>query len=163
MKNNLREHTKKRSNVIYIAGPISGTTDYMKRFKKAEEELKSRGFIPVNPTVVSEPMVAANCEYEEFMDVTHQLLRICGAIYLLNDWENSKGTLRELEYALDNEYEVYCESSWFFHEQDICPSCGVSFCCYNYDKKAPMNNGHCPNCGEFLIPKGGLNEADLST
>lgn len=146
---------KDRRNVVYIAGPITGTSDYMERFKRAEHDLKSHGFIPVNPTIVSEPMVAANCEYEEFMNVTHQLLRICGAIYLLNGWEKSKGTLRELEYALENDYEVYCEASWFFQDPTIC--------CYNYDKKETMSIGHCPNCGECLIPKGAQDETNLST
>lgn len=154
---------KNRSTVVYIAGPITGTTDYMERFKAAEHSLKCHGLIPVNPTIVSEPMVAAHCEYEEFMDVTHQLLRICGAIYLLNGWEKSKGTLRELAYALNNHYEVYCEASWYFKDPAFCPYCGAAFCCYNYDKKEPMSIGHCPNCGECLSPKGAQDETDLST
>lgn len=154
--------TSERYKVVYIAGPISDTTDYIERFKRAEEQLKKDGFIPVNPTIISEALVASGCEYEEFMYFTHQLLRICGAIYLLYGWENSKGTLRELKYALDNEYKVYCESNRFFSEKDSCPSCGVSFCCYNYDKKEPMNNGHCPNCGECLIPKGEESETNIS-
>ena len=154
---------KDRKNVVYIAGPISGTSDYTERFKRAECELKCHGFIPVNPTIVSEPMVAARCEYEEFMNVTHQLLRICGSIYLLNGWEKSNGALRELEYALDNDYEVYCEASWYFKDPAFCPYCGVAFCCYNYDKKAPMRIGHCPNCGECLSPKGAQDETDIST
>lgn len=100
-----------RSKVIYIAGPISGTDDYMERFKSAEEKIRSVGFIPVNPTVVSEPLVAAGCEYEEFMSVTHELLKVCGAILLLEEWESSRGAQRELLYALENGYEVYCEKT----------------------------------------------------
>ena len=142
---------KDRKNVVYIAGPISGTSDYMERFKRAEDKLREYDYIPVNPTIVSEPMVAANCEYEEFMNVTHQLLRICGAICLLNGWEQSNGALRELKYALDNEYDVFSEASIFFSEPNICPSCCTSFCCYNLDKNAPMNNAFCPNCGKSLI------------
>ena len=133
----------------------------MARFKRAEEQLKAEGYVPVNPTIISEPLVAAGCEYEEFMNATHQLLRVCGSIYLLNGWENSKGTLRELQYALDNEYDIYSEASWFFNDYDVCPECGTAFCCYNYDKKTPMKS-HCPKCGENLI-KGGLNETNLST
>lgn len=98
-----------RSKVIYIAGPITGTSDYKERFKRAEEQIRSVGFIPVNPTVVSDPLTEAGCEYDEFMSVTHELLKVCGAILMLNDWESSKGAQRELFYALDNGYEIYCE------------------------------------------------------
>ena len=101
-----------RSKVIYIAGPITGTRDYIERFKNAENFLKEANFIPVNPTIVSEPMVAAGCEYEEFMSVTSELLKVCGAILMLDDWESSKGAQRELLYALENDYEVFCENTF---------------------------------------------------
>lgn len=34
---------------IYISGKITGTEDYEDRFKKAEMELRSRGFNVLNP------------------------------------------------------------------------------------------------------------------
>ena len=158
------KNTSERYKVVYIAGPISGTTDYLERFKRAEEQLREDGYIPVNPTIVSEPLVAAGCEYEEFMRVTHELLRVCGAILLLCDWESSKGTLRELTYALDNDYDIYCETSGHFYQTEMCPKCLLSFTSYNYGKKKAIHSHYCPSCGASLLPEGcEASETDLST
>lgn len=97
-------------SIVYIAGPISGTADYMERFKNAEDAIKQMyKCVPINPTIVSEAMIAAECTYEQFMNVTKKMLECCNAIYLLKGWQHSSGAVAELKYALDNEFKIFTE------------------------------------------------------
>ena len=38
------KENKKQTEHIYISGPITGTSDYMERFEKAEKELIENGY-----------------------------------------------------------------------------------------------------------------------
>lgn len=95
--------------VIYIAGAISGTNDYMERFKNAENVIRKSGRVPINPTIISKPLLEANANHQQFMSVTIELLKCCNGIYLLNGWEHSTGAKEELRYALAYNYNIYTE------------------------------------------------------
>ena len=41
------------STIVYISGAISGTTDYMERFEKAENKLKDEGYTVINPAKIN--------------------------------------------------------------------------------------------------------------
>ena len=102
---------EERKYVIYIAGPISGTTNYMERFKKAEEFIRALNSVPINPTIISKSLLDAGAEYVRFMSVTRELLKCCDGIYLLNGWEYSMGAMAELRFALANDYEIFTENT----------------------------------------------------
>lgn len=93
---------------IYISGGISNIPDYKERFKKAEEFLTSKGYTPINPTVLDELPL----NYEEYMDLDLALIDICGAMYMLKDWEKSCGANREYGYALAKDLIILKEESW---------------------------------------------------
>ena len=103
------EHIPQSREVIYIAGAISGTNDYMERFKNAENVIRKSGRVPINPTIISKPLLEAKANYQQFMSVTNELLKCCNGIYLLNGWERSTGAKEELMYALANNYNIYTE------------------------------------------------------
>lgn len=84
---------------IYISGPITGTSDYMERFKRAEELLLKIGDIPVNPAAVNSSLPEQTA-YEEYMNMSITMLDMCDAIYMMNGWERSCGANREYGYAL---------------------------------------------------------------
>ena len=50
----------------------------------------------INPTVLS----ALPLTYDEYMNLDLQLLDMCGAVYMLDGWEKSKGACIEYGYAL---------------------------------------------------------------
>lgn len=93
---------------IYISGGISNIPDYKERFKKAEEFLTSQGYKAINPTVLD----AFPLNYEEYMDLDLALIDICGAMYMLKDWEKSCGANREYGYALAKDLIILKEESW---------------------------------------------------
>lgn len=99
---------------IYISGPITNAPDYKERFSKAEQKLKAMhpdaGII--NPAVLSELPLA----YDEYMDLDLRLLDMCGAVYMLDGWEKSKGACIEYGYAIAKDLIVLEEGTW---EKDI--------------------------------------------
>lgn len=86
---------------VYISGAISGTHDYYWRFAEAEKYLKSKGYKVVNPAAVVQSM--PEMEYEEIMDFCFQLMDMCGAIYMMEGWQQSLGANREYGYAVGKE------------------------------------------------------------
>lgn len=84
---------------IYLSSAITGTNDYMERFKAAEEKLTQDGHTVFNPAAVNS-MMPAKTTYEEYMRVAFTLLDMCDAIYMMRGWQDSKGANREYGYAL---------------------------------------------------------------
>ena len=84
---------------IYISGPITGTTDYMERFAKAEKKLTKKGYSVVNPAKVNSQL-PEDTSYEEYMKISFCLLSLCDAAYFLNGWSNSNGANKEYRYAM---------------------------------------------------------------
>ena len=65
---------------IYIAGPITGTDDYIERFAAAEAKLQKEGNLVVNPTAFSAHLLNAEFDWAEFMSVTLTLMKTCDKV-----------------------------------------------------------------------------------
>lgn len=83
---------------VYISGPITGTNDYMKRFNNAQKYLESKGYSVVNPALVNSNL-PKDTSYDEYMDMSFVMLRMCDAIYMLKGYEYSEGAKVELNVA----------------------------------------------------------------
>lgn len=86
---------------VYISGPISSDDFYKIHFARAEEELKEAGYEVVSPVVDEDDGVLVT--YKEFIDHDLQLLADCDAIYMLRNWQKSKGARLEHQYARTTE------------------------------------------------------------
>ena len=83
---------------VYISGAIAhyDMTERKKAFAKAEETLTAQGYNPVNPFKNGLPDEA---HWREHMRADIALLLACDYIYMLKDWELSKGAKLELDVA----------------------------------------------------------------
>lgn len=90
---------EKSRKTLYISGKITGTTDYMERFAKAQQKLKAQGFSVINPAAVNS-MLPEDTPYEDYMKVSFTLLEIADAVYMLEGWEDSPGACREHAVAI---------------------------------------------------------------
>ena len=93
---------------IYISGAITGTDDYIERFEKAEKELTERGYSVVNPAKVN-AQLPIDTTYEEYMKMCFCMLDMCIAIYMLDGFEKSCGSNRELGYAMAKDMIIMYE------------------------------------------------------
>ena len=93
---------------IYISGPITNVLDYKDKFSRAEQDMKAKypNAEIINPTVLEKLPLT----YDEYMELDLQLIDMCGAIYMLNGCEMSKGACIEFGYALAKDLIVLKES-----------------------------------------------------
>ncbi len=87
---------------VYISGRITGLTDeeVSKNFNKAEAFLnETEHYYPVNPLKLEHRW--HDQSWSSFMKVDIQALCKCNAIYMLNNYKESKGALIELQLARD--------------------------------------------------------------
>lgn len=85
-------------NRVYISGAIAhyDIDERKEAFLNAEQRLKNMGFAPVNPFKNGLPEEA---HWREHMRADIRLLLDCEYIYMLKDWELSKGAKLELDVA----------------------------------------------------------------
>ena len=79
---------------IYIAGKITGEENYRQKFKAAQDELEARGYRAMNPAILP-----PGFDYEDYMRICFAMIDVCDAVYMLDNWRDSPGAMREHEYA----------------------------------------------------------------
>ena len=79
---------------VYIAGKITGDPNYREKFQKVADELKDKGHAVMNPAVLPDGF-----EHEDYIKICMSMINACDAVYLLEDWTNSRGARFEHIYA----------------------------------------------------------------
>ena len=123
---------------VYISGKIGEevlSEDTRKKFAKAEEMLKAKGFETFNPTTSG---LGAHAEslakaadyktsfYQEILLCDLTQLAQCDAIYMLADWSKSPGANVELDFAvatgkqrfweLEEDAMVFCDEYRYYND-----------------------------------------------
>lgn len=96
---------------IYISGKITGLTreEYLARFAKVHHNLKMHGYDVYNPALINDTLPTCT-NWEEYMEISMCLLKMCKRIYMLDGWETSRGAMIEHQYAKDNGYKIIYEA-----------------------------------------------------
>lgn len=82
---------------VYISGPMTGYPDYnFPAFREAAEEFRSLGFEVEDP---SEKGVVPGWTWEQYLAYDLRVMLDCDAIYLLDGWEDSRGSRLECHVA----------------------------------------------------------------
>lgn len=84
---------------IYISGKITGLdlADVKVKFQTASDELRRKGWQPVNPLDIEPPV--SNPKWNDYMKADIIEMLKCEAVYALRDWQDSKGATIEVELA----------------------------------------------------------------
>jgi Asp-tRNA(Asn)/Glu-tRNA(Gln) amidotransferase A subunit family amidase len=85
------------SKIVYLSGRITGIESEANiLFNKAEKELSSNGYIVVNPMRIEHNH---DKSWESYMRACIKSLCDCSAIYMLSNWQKSRGAKIEWELA----------------------------------------------------------------
>lgn len=99
---NIEKRPEQICSSVYISGPITGLKeeDAKAAFDKAEKLLEAEYERVVNPMRFEAAYQSSNLTYDEMMNIDLRLLKMCNAIYMLKNWEGSKGACIERLMAL---------------------------------------------------------------
>lgn len=98
--------------LIYVAGPYTAPTHYQvtQNIRAAEEvavELWRRGFAVICPHKNTAMLDGAVEDGEKWLQGGLEMLRRCDAVVVVEGWEGSEGTKREIEEARALGMRVY--------------------------------------------------------
>lgn len=88
-----KKATAARRTKVYIAGPITGVTNYKEVFAGARAALEKLGYIVLNPAELPYGMAAG-----DYMRICIAMLDVADAVYMLPGWGKSLGA--GIEYQL---------------------------------------------------------------
>ena len=91
---------------VYISGKITGDNyaEVVEKFADAEAQISDLQYFPINPIKNGLPPIAT---WDEHMVKDIELLLTCDAIYMLTDWEESKGARIEHFIAAEKGMELW--------------------------------------------------------
>ena len=89
---------------IYIAGKITDCTDYKELFSRAEMELRLAGHTVLSPAILPDGF-----DWGDFMHICKAMIDCCEAVFLLQNWQNSRGARQEMEYATNARKKILYE------------------------------------------------------
>lgn len=102
------EQTLDGTSIMYISGPIAGNKSYLQDFKNAVSLLKEFGVENIiNPAEVTSSMPCHLINRDDFREMAHKMLGLSQAIYMLHGWGNSRGAVKDLEYAKENGLKIF--------------------------------------------------------
>lgn len=79
---------------IYIAGKITGDSNYQQKFMKARKQFEQSGHIVISPAVLPEGMTPG-----DYMKICFAMIDVADAVAFLRDWKDSAGARLEMEYC----------------------------------------------------------------
>ena len=91
--------------IVFISGAITGIDGYRKIFSAAEQWLREQNCTVLNPAVLP----PSGMEWEAYLRITKAMLREADVVYVLPNWEHSRGVKEELDLAARLGKEVIYE------------------------------------------------------
>lgn len=86
-----------KGKIIYIAGAVTGTTNYRQRFGAAENLLTDLGAVVLNPAVLPEGLGS----HDAYMRITLAMMAEAEGVAFLPCWLGSKGARMEHIRAIE--------------------------------------------------------------
>ena len=84
-----------KGKVVFISGAITGVEGYRTIFATAEQWLLEQDCTVLNPAVLP----PSGLEWEAYLRITKAMVREADIVYVLQNWERSRGVKEEVELA----------------------------------------------------------------
>ena len=81
--------------IVFISGAITGVEGYRNIFAAAEQWLREQDCTVLNPAVLPPSGMA----WEAYLRITKAMVREADVVYVLQNWEHSRGVKEELALA----------------------------------------------------------------
>ena len=81
--------------IAFISGAITGVEGYRNIFAAAEQRLREQDCTVLNPAVLPPSGMA----WEAYLRITKAMVREADVVYVLQNWEHSRGVKEELALA----------------------------------------------------------------
>ena len=81
--------------IVFISGAITGIDGYRKIFAAAERWLLEQDCTVLNPAVLP----PTGMTWDAYLRITKAMLREADVVYVLQNWEHSRGVKEELDLA----------------------------------------------------------------
>lgn len=118
--NSLNNEKMNKTKIAYISGPITGLENgNFDAFMKAQKELEKEGYIVLNPHEIGKEVYEKWSKIEvrtkeqneemwqDYMKVCLKFLCGCDVVFLLGNWETSRGSTIELLVAKTLGIKIY--------------------------------------------------------
>jgi hypothetical protein len=84
--------------LVYISGGrVTDNTNYFSDFYMGEIQAIQLGYKTVNPTLLA--TMFPNLTNEQYLALDYKLIDMADGIFMLHEWQKSKGACAELSYA----------------------------------------------------------------
>src|SRR5512135_3583318 len=95
--------------IVYISGKYSGDIDKnIAEARRVAIELWEKGFAVICPHLNTAHFeIDCKAKYEDYIKGDIEILSRCDALVVLKDWEDSRGSLKEITAAMRNRMPVY--------------------------------------------------------
>ncbi|MBP2856149.1 DUF4406 domain-containing protein [Dickeya oryzae] len=94
MKEDNRSLSGIDGKVVYLAGPITGVSNYREQFRAVEMELLAIARVIINPAVLP-----GGLTHDAYMRICIPMLLEAEAVLFLPGWRDSRGAQIEFEHA----------------------------------------------------------------
>lgn len=88
---------REQKNLIYISGQITENPNYRDDFFEAEAWLTEQGYDVINPSNLD--LIIPSLTYEQYMSIDYKLIELADGIFMMHNWQKSKGACAELCFA----------------------------------------------------------------
>ena len=96
---------KLKRKIVFLSGAITGVDGYKQIFADAEQRLLEQDCTVLNPAVLP----PSGLEWEAYLRITKAMLREAEVVYVLQNWEHSRGVKEERNLAAHLGKEIIYE------------------------------------------------------
>jgi len=105
--NTFNMHVKPNKIKIYIAGPITDLPENnIDEFRIVETILKKKGYDTIVPHDLFSGIDTQHFTHMDYMNICLPAAKNCNCLCFLEGWKESKGSIMEMELAIENKLKV---------------------------------------------------------